>query len=96
MAMLKWGFGLMSIVRPCETCELHGSEVLWFLDMSPVGPSIFLLPSLSAVMWSLLPRLHPLVFHPGSGKVGGGAVCMVGDPGSWNTDPPASLSSSAK
>lgn len=45
----------MSIVRPCETCELHGSEVLWFLDMSPAGPSVFLLPSLSAVVWSLLP-----------------------------------------
>lgn len=37
-AMLKWVLGLMSIMRPCETCKLHGSEVLCFVDMSPAGP----------------------------------------------------------
>lgn len=38
MAMLKWVFGHMSIIRPRETCKLHGSEVLWFVDTSPAGP----------------------------------------------------------
>lgn len=45
----------MSIIRPCETCKLHGSEVLWFVDMSPAGSPVFLVSSLSAVRWPLLP-----------------------------------------
>lgn len=31
------GFWL-SIIRPRGTCKLLGSEILWFLDMSPAGP----------------------------------------------------------
>lgn len=53
----EMGFWLMSIIRVCETCKLHWSEVLWFV--TPVGPSVFLLSSLSAVRWPLLPGFQP-------------------------------------
>lgn len=89
MPMLKWVFRLMSIIRPCGTCKLHWSEVLWFVDMSSEDLSVFLVSSLSALRLLLLPGS---VLWFSSQAVCG---CMVAHPRSWCMDLLASLSSSA-